>query len=109
MENLKDSFRNKTVTLYSTILEYQIRLAVYCSRKSVSRYFSDVLIHDDWKQLLTDVEDVEKNIDSDLRRVDSYRMKEVDKRMLKQIQISNYILASMDNIIDRLEARLAPN
>lgn len=52
---LSSHLRANTVKLYSEVLEFQIRLAVYSCRNAALHYFHDVLKVDDWQKSLEQI------------------------------------------------------
>jgi hypothetical protein len=92
----KVAFETKTVKLYSQILEYQIRLAYQYSRHTLSRYFRDVVLADDWKAMLAEVKDFEQSIIKDLREVDGYTMKVVDEKTSESLGLQIRLRAKIE-------------
>ena len=81
LRELNNSFKDKTVHLYSQILKYQIQLARQCSRERLFRLLRDIVVLDDWKVLLTDLEKTEELINKDLSTFGSNALKAVDNKV----------------------------
>ncbi|OCK83071.1 WD40 repeat-like protein [Lepidopterella palustris CBS 459.81] len=94
----KVAFETKTVKLYSQILEYQIRLACQCSRRTLSRYFRDVVLADDWKAMLAEVKGFEQSIIKDLREIDGYTMKVIDNKISESLDLQIRLREKIESI-----------
>ena len=81
LQELKRSFRTKTVDLYAQILEYQIRLAKYLGHSGFCRFFTDLVVTDDWNAMLMNVKDIEGSIKNYLSTHDSSTLKEIHDRV----------------------------
>lgn len=55
--------RERTITLYSQVLEYQIRLTKQLSRSGLFQYMRDIATADDWKEMLTEIKCTDKSIE----------------------------------------------
>ncbi|KAK6815870.1 hypothetical protein RU639_009205 [Aspergillus parasiticus] len=55
--------RERTITLYSQVLEYQIRLTKQLSRSGLFQYMRDIATADDWKEMLTEIKRTDKSIE----------------------------------------------
>lgn len=88
----KVAFKTKTIKLYSQILEYQIRLTYQCSRHTLSRYFRDVALANNWKAILIEVKDFKQSIIKDLRKIDSYTIKVIDEKTLESLGLQIRLL-----------------
>ncbi|GAB1205469.1 hypothetical protein APSETT445_004145 [Aspergillus pseudonomiae] len=55
--------RERTITLYSQVLEYQIRLTKQLSRYGLIQYMRDIATADDWKEMLTEIKHTDKSIE----------------------------------------------
>ncbi|OCK88590.1 uncharacterized protein K441DRAFT_668990 [Cenococcum geophilum 1.58] len=94
----KVEFETKTVKLYSQILEYQIRLAYQRSRHTLSRYFRDVVLANDWKAMLAEVKVFEQSIIKDLREIDGYTMKVIDEKTSESLGLQIRLRAKIESI-----------
>ncbi len=59
--------QTKIVTLYSQIMEFQIRMACYYSRRGWRRYIRDLFTSDDWQEMQSSIHDSDNNIKENLR------------------------------------------
>ncbi|KAJ5738087.1 hypothetical protein N7493_001242 [Penicillium malachiteum] len=80
-DELERLVRTKTVDLYSEILEYQIRLAVYLSRKNIGRLFRNLTESDDWKSKLISVNQLAEDIGKDFKVKDKLQWTEIDAKV----------------------------
>ncbi|EIT74723.1 WD40 repeat protein [Aspergillus oryzae 3.042] len=55
--------RERTINLYSQVLEYQIRLTKQLSRSGLFQYMRDIATADDWKEMLTEIKRTDKSIE----------------------------------------------
>ncbi|KAE8376302.1 hypothetical protein BDV26DRAFT_294231 [Aspergillus bertholletiae] len=55
--------RERTIALYSQVLEYQIRLAKQLSRSGLFQYMRDIATADNWKEMLTEIKHTDKVIE----------------------------------------------
>ena len=55
LEDLHRHFRTNTVNLYRQILGYQFRLATHYCRRTGSKYLHELVLSDNWKELLEEI------------------------------------------------------
>ncbi|MCJ1309835.1 hypothetical protein MMC25_003496 [Agyrium rufum] len=64
--------QGKFVNLYTQILIFQMRMAYYYSRHSVSRYMRDLITSDDWQTIQTEIDETDKNIKQHLQVIGEF-------------------------------------
>jgi hypothetical protein len=73
--------KDKTVELYTQILQYQILLAQQYSRSGLFRFLRDFVLADDWKLMLEELKKTEERISNDLRTLGSNTLKVINDRV----------------------------
>ncbi|OCK75173.1 hypothetical protein K432DRAFT_274329, partial [Lepidopterella palustris CBS 459.81] len=81
LRDLNNSFKAKTIELYSQILKYQIQLTRQYSRSGLFRFLRDCVVADDWNIMLADLKKTEENINKDLRAFGSNTLKLIDDKV----------------------------
>lgn len=95
MDRFCNSLREQTISLYSLILEYQIRLARQFSHSGVFRGIRDLAIADDWPGMVKEIESIDNSIHTMLAEW-SY----------KTIQHIDEAISSLDEKLDKSLASL---
>ncbi|KAL2836945.1 hypothetical protein BJY01DRAFT_221446 [Aspergillus pseudoustus] len=72
------SLRKKTIDIYSLILKYQILVAKQYSRSTMFRFLRDVVVADNWANLLMEIERVKQAINEDLEILSQGTLKDID-------------------------------
>ncbi|KAJ6032556.1 hypothetical protein N7540_003288 [Penicillium herquei] len=99
---LEKLVRTKTIDLYSQILEYQIRLAVYLSQKQISRLFKNLTGSDDWKSKLASINQLAEDIGKDFQVKDKIQWTEIDAKVTGMEQKWQTILVSLTEIREKM-------
>jgi hypothetical protein len=99
--------QSKIVSLYSQILEFQVRLAYYYSRQGWNRYFRDVVTSDDWRGMQTAIEASRKAIGEQVRTIGNVHLDNALEAQKTQFQDfseqSMPILKSLHSTMARIE------
>jgi len=78
IQDLGKQLRKNTALLYSQILKYQINLARQYSRAGIFRFLRDVIVADNWKDMLEALKATEENIRRDLNLLDRVTLDKID-------------------------------
>jgi hypothetical protein len=78
IQDLDKQLRKNTALLYSQILKYQINLACQYSRAGFFRFLRDVIVADNWKDMLQALKATEENIRRDLNLLDRVTLDKID-------------------------------
>ncbi|OJJ32237.1 hypothetical protein ASPWEDRAFT_161656 [Aspergillus wentii DTO 134E9] len=76
---LEASARESMIKLYARILEYEIRFALYLSKKKPWRFLSNLTVSDDWNGILKDIDSNQEEIRKDLEAINSTEWKNIEK------------------------------
>ncbi|GKZ31399.1 hypothetical protein AbraIFM66950_011975 [Aspergillus brasiliensis] len=92
-QRLLSQVRDKTIDLYSHILQYQILLASQYSRSSIKRLLRNVILKDDWKTMYGKLQETETSIMSDLKVLDRNTAASVDYKISNLQKATELILS----------------
>lgn len=95
--------RAKVVNLYSQILKYQVRLAHQYSRAGFFRFLRDLLVADNWKDMLVALQNIEEGTNKDLKTLDSGALGTIDLNVSKLQGKADDILIGLSEVRSEVE------
>ena len=105
--NLIADSQRKIVSLYSQILEFQIRMAYYYYRHSLNRYMRDLVTSDDWQGMQASINASHKGINENLDVIGRVHLDTALEAQQSQFQLfseqSMPILKSLHSAVNRIE------
>lgn len=75
LQALADAFRDKRITLYSQILEFEARLVWYLTANRAEQTVRSMVKYDSWDGMVGDIQEMAKLSDDDRQIIDAERMK----------------------------------
>ncbi|KAF4951958.1 hypothetical protein FGADI_7074 [Fusarium gaditjirri] len=106
-----ESIKDRVIKVYAIVYEYQIRIVLQYAHGKPRRMIGDLVLHNDWKKMSTDIEEKDREIDravntathsslrDELKRVD----RSIRDAMSKVVELHKEISAKMDiSILDRI-------
>jgi N-terminal domain of NWD NACHT-NTPase len=79
-ENLKEEFESHIVDLYLNILDFQLKSVLRFYRRWLAKLTRDLTQQEDWKEMLSNVQELEKIVDNDFTKInDSAARKELEE------------------------------
>lgn len=82
LRELAVSIRSRIIELYTAVLEYQIRLTKYLSRSSFLRLAGDMVVTDDWAEMLQTITNLDKDIQTQWGTLDSQVLRNIESEVL---------------------------
>jgi hypothetical protein len=95
--------RDKVISLYSQILKYQIYVFRQYSRAGFFRFLRDVVVADNWKEMLKALKETESAIRRNLTELDTNVLRQVNIEVSKLQEKANEILSGLDEIRSEVE------
>lgn len=101
VEQLRARLELKAVTMLGDIIEYQARVARYCSRNTMHRYFVDVVKGDDWTQISLRIEKNDAVCSKLMDALDSEKYRRYSAEMILSLES---IAATQSMLLSLVEA-----
>ncbi|KAI1376722.1 hypothetical protein F4677DRAFT_459535 [Hypoxylon crocopeplum] len=75
------SLQSKTIELYSSVYEYQIRVILHSDRSALNRYLRDLVVSNDWKGMVEKLKATDREMKNDLQGLSNHITTKIDGKL----------------------------
>jgi len=103
LDNLKKEFETHIADLYMHILEFQFRSVLRFYRSRVGNLGRDLVRYEDWKTMLSKVQELENTVDKDSKRINTLAsrqaLEELSENAKGSLETMHQLLAVAEQLL----------